>query len=77
MEVVRLNGEMMFRVEVFGEIIRKILLAGMPRNAKIAPVNLIGNPKKIFSIAQDHCRLTVLFAMDTAVLLSQWTGVAG
>jgi hypothetical protein len=42
---------MMFRVEVFGKIIGKILLAGVPRDAKIAPINLIGNPKKILF----HC----------------------
>ncbi len=47
MEVVGANSEMMFCVKVFGEIIRKILLAGMPHNAKVAPVNLISNPKKI------------------------------
>jgi len=68
---------MMFCVEVFGKIIGKIFLARVPCNVKIAPINLIGNPKKFFSIARDRCRLTVLFAMETAVLLSQWTGVAG
>ncbi len=76
MEVVGANSLMMFRVEVFGKIIRKIFLAGMPRNVEIAKVNLIGNPKKkFFSIARDRCFLTVLFAIDTAVLLSQCTGV--
>jgi hypothetical protein len=68
---------MMFSVEVFGKIISKVFLAGVPRNAEVAPVNLISDPKKIFSIARDRCCLTVLFGIETAVLLSQWTGVAG
>ncbi len=77
MEVVGANSLMMFCVKVFGKIICKIFLAGMPGNVKIAKVNLICNPKKFFSIVRDRCFLTVLFVIDTAVLLSQCTGVAG
>ena len=46
-EVVRANGEMMCRVKVFCKIIGQIFLAGVPRNAEVTAVDLIGKPKKI------------------------------
>ena len=46
-------------------------------DVKFTLFDRICHPKNLISIDQDHCHFTVLFAMPTAVELSQCTGVGG
>ena len=62
---------------VFALIIGKIFLTGVPFDIVGILGNLITDPKYLISIDRDRWRLTVLFAMPTAVALLQWTGVLG
>ena len=58
-------------------IIHKILYAWVPCEIEHLLWHLISHPKNLISVDRDRCCLTVLFAMLTAVALSQWMGVLG
>ncbi len=77
MQIPRVYSCMMRTCVMFALIIRKILLSWMPVKCVHFLRTFVSNPeKKRISIERDHCRLTVLFAMPTAVAL-KCTGVLG
>ncbi len=77
MQIVRFYQLVMPCIKMFCKVIGKIFLPWMLCYIKILNFNLVGDPKEIFSMARDCCFFTVLFAMATAVVLSQCTGVGG
>ena len=77
MEVPRAYSSVMWPWVVFTLVVGKILFAGVPLDIIHILGHLICHPKIFISIDRESCLLTVLFAMPTAVALSQWMGVFG
>ncbi len=68
---------MVFCFKVFCEVVGQVFLARVPCDIEVSEGDLVCNAKKRISMARDRCFLTVSFAIPTAVMLSQWTGVGG
>jgi len=68
---------MVFCFKVLGEVVGQIFLARVPCDVEVSEVDLVCDAEKRISMAFDRCFLTVSFAVPTAVMLSQWTGVGG
>jgi hypothetical protein len=65
-------------VVVLALVVCKIFLARVPTYIIHTLCYFVTNPKKnLISINRDHCLLTVLIAIPTAIALSQCTGVFG
>ena len=77
MEVPETYFLVMPMIKVIGETVSKILLTWMTLNIKVSLTDLIGYPENLISMDRYRCFLTVLFAMPTAVRLSQCIGVGG
>ena len=76
-EVPRTDRHVVRACVVLTSIIGKVLFARKVFDVEFPMFDSICNPKNLISMAREHCRLTVLFAMPTAVELSQFTGIAG
>jgi hypothetical protein len=68
---------MVFSFKVLCEVVGEVFLAWVSCDLEVSKGNLSVTQKKHISMALDYCFLTVLFAMPTAVMLLQWTGVGG
>jgi hypothetical protein len=58
-------------------VISQVLLARMPAECVHILCNFVTDPEKHISIKRERWRLTVLFAIPTAVALLQCTGILG
>jgi hypothetical protein len=58
-------------------VISKIFHYGVPFEIVHILGHFVSYPNNLISIDLDCWHLTVLFAMPTAIALSQWTGVLG
>ena len=61
---------------VLALIISQIILSWVPLNEVVPLIHLAATQKHLTSMERDRCRWMMLLAMQTAVLLSQCTGVA-
>jgi hypothetical protein len=62
-------------LQMLALVISQIFYSGVPFEIIHILGHFVFYPKNLISIDLDHWRLTILFAMPTAVALLQWTGV--
>jgi len=68
---------MVFCLKLLGEVVGQVFLAKVPCDVEVSEGDLVCDAEKCISTARDRCFLTVSFAIPTAVMLLQWTGVGG